>query len=102
VVRADERRELAHDQAAHRSSFCPCIMPENLARFVFSQSCSASSVSSPSGEDHLIDVVFERCDLPLRLDGDRSRQIALVTAVATSAMARTCVVSERPSGSRCP
>ena len=43
-------------------------------------------------DDHLVDVVFERGDLALRFDGDRSRQSPLVTAVATSEIARTCEV----------
>ena len=71
--------------------FWPCIMPENLARFVFSQSCSwFFCVVSLQVDDHLVDVVLERGDLALRLDGDADRvRSPLVTAVATSEMART-------------
>src|SRR3954451_15628435 len=75
-------------------SFCPCIMRENLARFVFSQSCSwfcfvvsrrlpiiwlmfvLSSSSSPCAS-----TVICRVRSPL------------VTDVATSAMLRTCMSS---------
>jgi len=62
----------------------------NLARLVFNQSCSVFSGLSPEVGDHLVDVVFEHRYLALRLDRDRA--IPLVTAVATSAIARTWVV----------
>jgi len=67
-------------------------MRVNLARLVFNQSCSCFSGLSPEVGDHLVDVVFEHRYLALRLDRDRPRQIPLVTAVATSAIARTWVV----------
>ena len=84
---------LMMSRATVSRSFCPCIMRENFARFVFNQSCSAfasvvllrlpiiwlmlflSSLSSPCA-----------CTVICRLRSPR------VTAVATSAIERTCTV----------
>ena len=53
--------------------------------------CIAVS-GEPQIVDHRIDVVFELGDFTARFDLNGARQIALGDAVATSAMARTCVV----------
>ena len=56
----------------------PCSMPVNLARLVFSQSCSVFfRVVSRQVADHLVDVVLERRHFALRLDRDRPGQVAL-------------------------
>ena len=50
----------------------------NLARFVFSQSCSVFfCVVSLQVADHLVDLVLQRRHFALRLDRDRARQVAL-------------------------
>ena len=71
----------------------PWSMRLNLARFVLSQSCSVffCVVSRRLRIISLI-VSFKAATSPCATDRDRPSQVALVTAVATSAMARTCVV----------
>ena len=71
----------------------PCIMPENLARFDLSQSCSllARVVS------RRFSIIWLMLSLSSSTSPCASTEIArvrspFVTAVATSAMARTCVV----------
>ena len=79
VVRRDQRRQLRHDEADTVSRFfCPCIMLENLARLVFSQSCSVffCVVSFRLTIIWLMLSLSER-DLALGLDVDRPREIAL-------------------------
>jgi len=52
----------------------------NLARLVFSQSCSVlTSVCEPQIANHRIDVVLELGHLAAGVDLDRTGQIALVT-----------------------
>ena len=59
-------------------SRCPCNMPVNFARLVFSQSCSLLLVGGqPQVVDHRVDVVLEVGHLAAGLDLDRPRQVAL-------------------------
>ena len=79
VVRGDQRRQLAHDQARHRLQILlplhhraelgevrlqPVLLGVLLRRLA-------------QVDDHLVDLVFERGDLALRLDLDRPGQVPL-------------------------
>ncbi len=56
----------------------PCIMPENLREVRLQPVLLLVLVRRVlQVPDHLVDVVFERGDLALRFDRDRSRQVAL-------------------------
>ena len=73
--------------------FCPCIIELNLARFVFSQSCSAffCVVSRRLMIIWLILSLSAATSPCASTSIDRVRS-PLVTAVVTSEMARTCEV----------
>ena len=75
------------------SSRWPCSMPVNLARLVFSQSCSRLlSVVSRRLEIIVLMLSFSSATSPRVSTWIERVRSPLVTAVATSAMARTCVV----------
>ena len=74
-------------------SFCPCIIRENLARLVFSQSCSEFF----SVVDFRFAIIWLRLFFSSSSSPCASTAICLLrspraTAVATSAIARTCTV----------
>ena len=81
-------------ETAFRSRW-PCIIPPNRARFELSQSCSAfCCVVSRSVEIIWLTLSFRSETSPFASTSiDRVRS-PWVTAVETSAIARTCVVSE--------
>src|SRR3954467_6047499 len=76
-----------------RRSFCPWSMRENLARLVLSQSCSLF-LSVVSLRLRIISLMlsFRAAISPWASSAIERVRSPLVTAVATSAMARTCVV----------
>ena len=74
-------------------SFCPWSIRENLARLVFSQSCSLFfSVVSLRLRIISLMLSFSEATSPRASTLIERVKSPLVTAVATSAMARTCVV----------
>ena len=76
-----------------RRSRWPCIMPEIRARFVLSQSCSAPfCVVSRRLRIIWLMLSFSSATSPLVSTSIVRVRSPCVTAVATSAMARTCVV----------
>ena len=74
----------------------PCNMPANLARFVFSQSCSwLRSVVARRLPIIVLTLSFNSATSPRASTWMERVKSPLVTAVATSAMARTCVLEIR-------
>ena len=73
--------------------FCPCIIEENLARLVFSQSCSwFFCVVSRRLMIIWLMLSFSWATSPSAWTSIDCVRSPFVTAVATSEIARTCVV----------